>query len=111
MNLVPKDVKEAGILTMLVSFLAIGMIAGAVGPGAVSCKTAENAIVQGVDEACQVASSQTDAPDWVDFTCSMLDIAGNVIETYTVKVPAASAEQFQAKYVKTSVKLVDGGVR
>jgi predicted AlkP superfamily pyrophosphatase or phosphodiesterase len=67
-----------------------------VGNGA-TCKVAETAIIQGVDEACTTLTSQPD-PEWIYFTCAALDAAGNIIGQYTAKVPTALANDFATKH-------------
>jgi hypothetical protein len=91
---------------IIAGFIAACAVTGALCAD-VSCKGAETAIIQGVDQACTVLDSQPE-PSWVYFTCSALDAAGTVLETYTVKVPKTSSETFKMKYVKA---VGDGGAK
>ena len=61
------------------------------------CKPAEEAIIQGVTQACTVLDSQPE-PAWVYFTCAELDAAGNILASYTVKVPKEAAAKFTSDY-------------
>lgn len=67
--------------------------------GVATCKPAENAVIAGVDAACVVLDKQPE-PEWVYYTCVLLDAAGNVITTETVKVPKGSSQAFATKHVK-----------
>jgi hypothetical protein len=95
----------AGIFSLCAATTLLGICIG-------GCKAAETAIIGGVDQACEIATSQPEA-EWVYFTCAILDAAGNQISTQLVKVPAGpSAQTFAMKYPPknpTTVTVIDGG--
>jgi hypothetical protein len=76
---------------------ALALLCGFVAILGTNCKAAETAIIAGVNQACAVATAQPD-PAWVYFVCEVLDAAGNIIATNTVKVPAEQAQAFRTKY-------------
>jgi hypothetical protein len=72
------------------------------------CKPAVTDIIDLVNADCAILAQQTASPDVV-FTCEVLDVVGNIIQQFEVKVPAAQADDFAAKHpVKTGHPLPQG---